>query len=54
MAHSRKIEHQTIVLHDGYRPVSLEASPFSLETQGKTRKKTQKMVLKKKVKSSER
>jgi hypothetical protein len=34
-AHPRKMEHQTSVLHDFCRTVSLEASPFSLEPQKK-------------------
>jgi hypothetical protein len=35
-AQLRKYEHLTSVLHDGCRPVSLEASPCSLKPQEKT------------------
>jgi hypothetical protein len=53
MAHLRKMEHQKVVLHDGYRSMSLEASPCSLEPHRMTHKKTQKTISKK-VKSDER
>jgi hypothetical protein len=44
IAHLRKLEHQTSILYDGCRTVSLEASPYSLEPPEETQKKTQMMV----------
>jgi hypothetical protein len=54
MTHPRKMEHHTVMLDDNYRLVSLEASSCILELRGKTQKKIQKTVQKKKVKLCER
>jgi hypothetical protein len=44
IAHLREQEHQTSMLHDDCRTVSLEASPCSLEPPEKTQKKTHRIV----------